>query len=173
MDLLDFGGEDMYFDTPVSPEVDALISGAAEQYGAPEAELSLLRAYFLQPEHFTVLVAMYRYFYYQHRFEDALRVADRILVISAGQLGMNCDWQKVNDVDLACGVQRSMGLLRFYLHALKGAGYLNLRLGQYEDALHRLQKVVDLDASDRIGAVALRDMAMQALRDKADEAVTA
>ena len=72
MDLLDFNGEAMYFDEPVTPRVEALLAQAAEHYGAgPEdtgAELCLLRAYFLEPEHLTVLVALYRYFYYRRQY---------------------------------------------------------------------------------------------------------
>ena len=68
MDLLDFTGEDMYFDHPPPAEVDELIAAAAEQYGTDAAEHSLMRAYFLAPEHLSVLVALYRFFYYRQRY---------------------------------------------------------------------------------------------------------
>jgi hypothetical protein len=47
--------------------------------------------------------------------------------------------------------------------ALKGAGYLQLRLGDYETALARLEKVSELDSNDRLGAKALIDVAREAL----------
>lgn len=163
MDLLDFTGEDLYFDKPLPAEVSALLQQASKTYGSHAAEQHLLRAYFLEPENFSVLVALYRYFYYQHRYGDAFIVAERTLLVAARQLDINPDWRALTDADLGYGVQRSMALMRFHLHALKGAGYLKLRLGHYQEALDRLQKVVDLDAADRIGAAPLRDLAAQAL----------
>ena len=41
---------------------------------------------------------------------------------------------------------------RFHLLALKGAGYLSLRLGRFEQGKAMLAKVVELDADDRLGA---------------------
>lgn len=163
MDLLDFTGEDLYFDQPLPGELEHLLQQAAENYGSPQAEHDLLAAYFQAPENFTVLVALYRYFYYQHRYEDALRVSERTLIVAANLLGINRDWRQIGDMDLAYGVRHSMALMRFYLYALKGAGYLQLRLGNYQEALERLQKVVDLDISDRIGTTSLRDLAQQKL----------
>jgi tetratricopeptide (TPR) repeat protein len=173
MDLLDFTGEELYFDQPLSAEVSTLLDQAAELYGDAEAEQKLLTAYFHDPENFTVLVALYRYFYYQHRYQDALRVADRTLVITASLLGINREWHRISDVDLGYGVQHSMALMRFYLYALKGAGYLCLRLGDYQQARDRLQKIVDLDTSDRIGATALLDLAVKALAESSKVSVAA
>lgn len=173
MDLLDFNGEDLYFDEPLADEVVVLLHQASESYGSPEAEHKLLQAYFREPENYTVLVALYRYYYYQHRYEDALMVADRTLGIAAARLGISRDWHQIGETDLAYGVQHSMALMRFYLHALKGAGYLNLRLGQYQEALERLQKVVELDVSDRIGAAALRDLALESLGGQIKTSVAA
>jgi tetratricopeptide (TPR) repeat protein len=173
MDLLDFTGEELYFDQPLSDGVEELLAAAAEGYGSEEAEQKLLTAYFLAPENFTVLVALYRYFYYQHRYGDALLVADRVLVITASLLGINSDWRRLTDMDLAYGVQHSMALTRFYLYALKGAGYLGLRLGDYQGARARLQKIVELDTSDRIGAKALLELAIEALGEHDKSTVAA
>jgi len=57
--------------------------------------------------------------------------------------------------------------VRFYLHALKGAGYLLLRLGQTKQGLVRLDKVAELDPKDRIGAAALADVVRQTLSSDA------
>jgi len=173
MDLLDFTGEELYFDQPMPTEVALLLEQAADLYGTAEAEQKLLSAYFLEPENFTVLVALYRYFYYQHRYDHALRVADRTLVITAALLGINRDWRNISDMDLGYGVQHSMALMRFYLYALKGAGYLCLRLADYPQAKARLQKIVDVDTSDRIGATALLDLAEKALAEQGKVCVAA
>ena len=45
------------------------------------------------PEHLTVLVSLYRYYFYQHRLEDVLVVADHAKRISARHLGIPNDWR--------------------------------------------------------------------------------
>jgi len=151
MDLLDFDGEPMYFDRPVSPQVDALLAGAAAGYGEPTAERDLLRAYFLEPEHLTVLVALYRFFYYQHRYAEALLVAERAIGVTANELGLDRDWRRLSAAGLAAAASRSMASTRFLLLALKGAGYLELRLGNPGGALARFEKLQAVDTSDRLG----------------------
>ncbi|MBK1720849.1 hypothetical protein [Thiocystis violacea] len=166
MDLLDFSGEDMYFDEPVSPEVESLLADAAHRYGEPGAELSLLHAYFLEPEHLTVLVALYRYFYYRHRYQEALITADRAIAISAERLRIPIDWRALTEADLGRSVQVSMSLTRFLLLALKGAGYLLMRLGRSAEALTRFEKLAEVDTSDRLGINELLAMARSAVAEE-------
>ncbi|NEX19531.1 hypothetical protein G3480_04250 [Thiorhodococcus mannitoliphagus] len=165
MDLLDFSGEDMYFDEPVSPEVEALLADAACRYGEPGAELSLLHAYFLEPQHLTVLVALYRYFYYQHRYQDSLITADRAIALSAERLGITALWSELTEEDLGRSVQVSMSLTRFLLLALKGAGYLLMRLSRPAEALERFEKLAEIDTSDRLGINELLTMARSAVAE--------
>jgi tetratricopeptide (TPR) repeat protein len=167
LDLLEFESEDLYFDEPLNAEVKKNLETAAEAYAYDEeyAEISLMRAYFLEPEHPMVLVALYRYYYYQHRLADALLVADRVLQVFAKRLELPENWRELNEDWIGGGVLISMTLLRFYMLALKGAGYIELRLGEYESAIARLKKVVELDANDRLGAQALLNIAHNALDD--------
>jgi tetratricopeptide (TPR) repeat protein len=160
MDLLDYTTDSLYYEEDLpTPETAELLRQAAEGYGAGEAEPALLRAYFLQPENLTVLVAVYRYFFYRHQLEDALRVADRLLRITAGRLGLDPDWRALSQAGLGPAVQTSIALTRFHLAGLKAAGYLQLRLGDFAEALARLRKVQELDSADRIGALALLRLA--------------
>lgn len=166
MDLLDFSGEEMYFDEPVGPEVEALIQRAAERYGEPEAERSLLRAYFLEPEHLTVLVALYRYFYYRHAYAEALLVADRAIGLTARRLGLMPEWRALTQQSLGSAVMQSMALTRFLLLALKGSGYLLMRLGDAAAALERFEKVAEMDSSDRLGVTELLSIARLKIAEK-------
>jgi tetratricopeptide (TPR) repeat protein len=171
MDLLDFNAEEMYFDEAVTPRVDALIVEAAEHYGAgpddPKAELCLLRAYFLEPEHLTVLVALYRYFYYRHQYREALVIANRAIVITASRLGLPTHWRDITEADLGRSVLVSMTLTRFLLMALKGAGYLLLRLDDPAAALARFEKIAEIDTSDRLGIKELTALARGAVAEAA------
>jgi tetratricopeptide (TPR) repeat protein len=166
MDLLEFEAGSLYFEEPINEEAQRCIEQAAASYATSQAESLLLRAYFLEPEHPLVLVALYRYFYYRHRLSDALLIADRVLRVFAARLGLPGDWRDLNEVRLASGVLVSMTALRFYMLALKGAGYLELRLGQLESALIRLKKVAELDARDRLGAQALIDVVEHELSER-------
>jgi tetratricopeptide (TPR) repeat protein len=160
MDLQDFEGQDMYFDLPMPEEVETLISEAAECYSTGGAEPKLLRAYVLAPRNLTLLVAMYRFYYYQHRWNDALYIADQAMLVSGEMLEMTTHWRLLTPAHLGTPAMRSMGLLRFYFLALKGAGYLCLRMEDREGAVERLQKVVELDPQDRLGANMLLNMAI-------------
>jgi tetratricopeptide (TPR) repeat protein len=168
VDFLDFEGQDLYFDAPLSTEVAELLEQAAECYPSEESESFLMRGYFIEPEHLTVLVALYRYFYYQHRYQDALLVSDRALKVSGRLLGFRMDWSELPLTELGSGVMVSMGLIRFYLLALKASGYLLLRLGDYEQASRRLDKLAELDSTDQFDSAFLRVMAQKGLRGEYD-----
>ena len=72
MDLLQFDQTTLYYVDPLPAGIEPLLLDAAACYGEAQAEALLLRAYFLAPEQLVVLVALYRYYFYQHRLDDAL-----------------------------------------------------------------------------------------------------
>ncbi|MBV5275419.1 MAG: hypothetical protein JZU52_17840 [Lamprocystis purpurea] len=171
MDLLDFSGEEMYFDEPVTPEVEALLLAVAQQYGDDAAEHSLMRAYFLEPEHLTVLVALYRYFFYRHRFREALTTADRAIAVAARRLELPSRWEQLTPAHLGGSVLVSMSMTRFLLLALKGSAYLLMRLGDPAAALQRFDKIAEIDTSDRLGVKDLRAMAQSSITEAAVERI--
>lgn len=151
MDLHDFSGGEMYFDEVLPEEVLALINSASDEYAEGNAEFPLLRAYYLASDSLTVLVSLYRFYYYQHRYQDALLCADKAMSIASKKLNMDIPWQSLNMDTLAYGLMNSMTLVRFYLMTLKGAGYLNLRLDNIDQGVQMLEKVLELDKEDRLG----------------------
>ena len=159
MDFLDFEGQDLYFDDPISDEVKGLLDNAAKIYPDEEAEHLLMRAYFFEPRHLMVLVALYRYFYYQHRYEDALIIADRSLEVSADKLDIRVNWWELKPEHLGSGVFISMGLTRFYLLGLKARAYLLLRLNDLDGAIDCLSKLEELDPNDQFGSAFLMKVA--------------
>lgn len=167
MDLMDFDQAALYFDDPIAPEVERLIAAAGAGYGSDEAENLLLRAYFRAPGQLVVLVALYRYYFYQHRLDDALVVADRTLAAVANRLNLPERWQQLHPEQLGYAAMRSIGLLRFYLTVLKAAGYINLRLGRAAEGEAMLEKLIEIDARDRLGGKALLDVYRHALQDAA------
>ncbi len=150
MDLLDFADDTLYFEEPLATEAAALLVQAANAYGEPSAELSLLRAHLLAPDSLTVLVGIYRYYFYQHRLEDALQVAELAMQLSGRRLGLPA-WERIDETRLAAAAS-SFGMLRFYLLALKAASVVLLRLGRIADSRQRLCKLAALDSRDQLGA---------------------
>lgn len=155
MDLLEFKEHSLYFDQPLPARVEALLNEAADGYASGSAELPLLRAHLLAPGNLTVLVALYRYFYYQQRLDEAIKVAEQARIAAGSSLGFPADWHSLDLRYLSNAVRQSMGMVRFCLLALKAEGFLLLRMGELEQGRARLQKVRELDDADRLGAGAL------------------
>lgn len=155
MDLHDFDTTSLYFDDEGTPEVEALLGEASEGYADGRAELPLLRAYFKAPDQLTVLVGLYRFFFYQHRLDDADDVAIRAMAVSGGRLGFPPNWESLDGTSLAHGTRQSMGLARFWLMSLKARAILALRRQQMEEAAAMLGKLRELDEMDRLGIAPL------------------
>lgn len=166
MDLLDFEAQPLYFDVPPPAEISDLIQEASERYGDPEAEALLLRAYFLAPRDYTVLVAVYRYYFYQRRLDDTRLVALRVLDQIAAEVGLPADWRQLDDAAVTTAAERSMTLTRFYLSTLKADGYLLMRMGRLEEAIERLEKLVDVDDVDRMGGRPLLELARKRIAEE-------
>jgi hypothetical protein len=148
---MDFEGQELYFDEPLNPQAAALIASASEAYGEGAAEAPLLEALALAPESLTVLVALYRFYYYQHRLGEALEAAGRALAITGQSLGLPKDWRDLREAHLGAAAA-SMTLLRFHLLCLKATAYLKLRTGEAEEGKALLRKLMELDANNRLGA---------------------
>jgi len=159
MDLMDFEGENLYFEESLPAEVEALIQKAGGLYGEGEAEPPLLEALKLAPESLNVLVAAYRFYYYQHRLEDALRLAGRALAITARRLDIPLDWQRLAAEHISQGGPSAMALMRFHLLSLKAEAYLLLRLGRKDEGRAILTKLLELDGNNRLGARQLLEVA--------------
>jgi len=166
MDLMDFDGQELYFDQPLDGRAEALVAAAAEGYGAGSAEGPLLQAQVLAPESLTVLVALYRFYYYQHRLPEALAVAERALDLTARDLALPRDWRLLTELHVARAALVAMGLLRFHLLCLKALAYLLLRLGRQDEGRAMLRKLLELDTGNRLGARQLLEVVDPERRDE-------
>jgi tetratricopeptide (TPR) repeat protein len=167
MDLMDFEGENLYFEENLPPEVDALIQRAGGLYGEGEAEKPLLEALKLAPASLTVLVAVYRFYYYQHRLAEAMETAGRALEITAARLRLPLDWKDLTPAHISQGGRAAIALLRFHLLSLKAIAYLLLRLGRQEEGRAILTKLLELDGNNRLGARQLLEVAENEAGDEA------
>lgn len=157
IDLLDTDGDDLYFLSPLADNIDRLLRDAADRYETGDAELPLLRAYALSNRHLTVLVGLYRYYYYQHRLEEAISIAEQAMEITGQRLSLDQHWTALNlqTFSQKASETQLISMARFYLMALKGWAYLKLRLSQIDEGVSALKKILELDPQDRVGAKAL------------------
>lgn len=161
MDLLDFEAQGLYFEQDDVAGVNELIALAAENYAHGEAELPLLKAYFLAPESLNVLVALNRFYYYQHRLEEALAATTKALAVIRQMLSFPNDWRELNASYLNNAPEISLTNIRLFLFTLKAIGFLNMRLGNLELSQEIFEKLVDLDSKDRIGAKSLLELVIR------------
>lgn len=154
MDLLDFKDCTLYFEAPLPAAAERLMQLAATSADGA-AESALLDAQALAPEHLTVLVGLYRFYFYRHRLDEALCVAERALALTGNELGLPPDWRELDEILLGRAATTSFGLLRFHLFTLKAICVVLLRLGRVDAAHARLEKLAALDRHDRFGAARL------------------
>lgn len=135
----------------LSPQVDALITQAGLLRDRPQEALLLLeRARATAPNHPVPLIALYRFYFYGHQLARARAAGIDALAIARTALGPNFGDEPPSDE-----AARHDAAVRFYLFTLKGLAYLNLRLGDLEDAHLMLDELRRLDPQDRVGGALL------------------
>jgi tetratricopeptide (TPR) repeat protein len=158
-----------------SPVEDALLADALLGGGLPpeaewhlwEAGLSyhlddvseqhLREAEALAPGHAAVLVGLYRFYFYKGRLDEALDVARQCLEKAARENNLAENWRDVKAGDALFGRYEEMAP-RFFLFTLKGYAYLQMRLGNLDEGFDVIQKLLELDPSDKIGAKVLLEV---------------
>jgi hypothetical protein len=131
----------------LSAPVVALLERAGTLRDQPEAALPLLDlARSLAPRHAAPLIALYRFHFYGHRLEQARAVGVDALAVARTALGPDFGDDAPGDE-----AARFDAAVRFYLFTLKGLAYLNLRLGEPDEARLLLAELRRLDPKDHVG----------------------
>jgi tetratricopeptide (TPR) repeat protein len=139
----------------LSPGVQWELNAAAAAYRDDDvAEAHLQRAFLLAPEHPAVHIGLYRFYFYKNRLSEALAVAERCLQKAARDNAIALDWRAVRP--LHADFSTYAALPRFYLFTLKACAYLHLRLGRIDTGEAMVDKLMELDAADRLGGSVLR-----------------
>lgn len=161
MDLLDFEAQGLYFEQADAAGVKEMIASAAENYATGAAELPLLKAYFLAPESLNVLVALNRFYYYQHRLDDALNATVKALAVIRSMIAFPEDWRDLQPSHVYDAPTNLLTQVRLYLFTLKAIGFLNMRLENLDVSQAIFEKLVGLDSKDRIGAKGLLELVIK------------
>lgn len=139
-------------------EAERLLHAAALSYDRDDVALQyLMEARGLAPTHPATLIGLYRFFFYKGRLVECLDVAETCLTRAAIDNSLPLDWREVSPQDASFGDFDAV-LPRFFMFTLKGYAYLNMRLGDYEASSEAIDKLLQLDPTDKIGATLLRDV---------------
>jgi len=139
------------------PEIEHHPRQAAQVYqDTAAAEHILLRVLAMDPHCLAVYFSLYKFYFYKHRLHDAEHIALRGLATAAMQGGFDSDWTRLHRHSAAW--QRVDGPQHFYLFTLKALAFIRLRLGQTAAARALLDKLLELDPADQVGASVIRDL---------------
>jgi hypothetical protein len=125
----------------------ALRSAALCWHREAEAEAHLNHAMELAGGHVAVLIALYRYRLYQHRFQEAREAAGHCLAAAARRAGLAPEFSDVTaaHADFA-GTDPDV---RFWLFTLQAYGYVSLCAGFAAEGRRALDRLVVLDTNDQ------------------------
>ncbi|MDJ0447667.1 hypothetical protein [Methylocystis sp. JR02] len=136
-------------------EVERLLHAAALSYDQDDvAHKYLMEARALAPTHPATLIGLYRFYFYKGRLRECLGVAESCLTRAAIDNSLPLDWQQVTAQDAAFGDYDAIAP-RFFMFSLKGYAYLSMRLGDFEESAAAIDKLLELDPADKIGAKVL------------------
>jgi tetratricopeptide (TPR) repeat protein len=140
------------------PEAERHLKLAGLSYHLGDvAETHLREAQALAPDHAAILIGLYRFYFYKGRLNDTLNIARLCLKKAAQDNNLPDDWRDVKASDAVFGSYDDM-LPRFFLFTLKGYAYLQMRLGNIEEGLAAVLKLMEIDPTDKIGAKVLFDV---------------
>jgi tetratricopeptide (TPR) repeat protein len=140
------------------PEAESHLRAASLSYDQDEVALKhLMEARLLAPMHPATLIGLYRFYFYKGRLDEALSVARTCLTRAAIDNTLPLDWRLTTPQDAAFGDFDSPGP-RFFMFSLKGYAYLSMRLGDLDESAAAIDKLLELDPADKVGAGVLRDV---------------
>jgi tetratricopeptide (TPR) repeat protein len=132
-----------------------------------KAEMHLVLAKAIAPNHPVVQVGEYRYYFYKNRLEAALKVAEACLMTVSTELAIPNDWHDVMPEHASFSDDEPAH--RFYLFVLKAYAYLLLRLGRIAEGTLVADKLLELDPENKIGGQLLLDVVSRMGMDDYDD----
>lgn len=143
-----------------APEgIAELLIDAMQSYADTDsAEAKLLEARKKAPGSLAVYFSLYKFYFYKKRLEDAENTARAALDEAASQGGFSADWNALD----ASSTDWSADAAHFYLFSLKALAFIRLRRGDVAECARMLDKLKELDYSDRVGASVIREIAQGA-----------
>jgi tetratricopeptide (TPR) repeat protein len=137
------------------PQAEEHLRLAGQNYHSDDVALAHLQAAWdLAPGHAAVYIGKYRFYFYKNRLPEALAVGTECLAKAAVDNGMSPDWRDAKPTDADFSSFEAI-LPRFFLFTLKGYAYLQMRLGALDEGRAAIEKLLELDPTDKVGAKVL------------------
>lgn len=155
--------------SPNLPEaVNQLLQAAvtASHADKPLAEKLFKQAQQLDSSCLQTYFALYKFYFYQGRLQEAEREVIAGLEEAARQGGFPCDYHRLARESDKWDMYVSEIPL-FYLYTLKALAFIKLRLDRQAEAQVILSLMKDLDPEDRCGASVIKSLADALLEDAA------
>jgi len=143
------------FGGPTPEEIDRRLRDAAAD--PQRAEALLLEALELDSECLPVYFALYKFYFYRSRLDEAEHITVAALATAARQGRFPADWRTLSTDSAAWSP--ADGPIRFFLFSLKALAFIKLRRGAKEEAQAILAKLHEIDPADQVGATVIRDIA--------------
>jgi tetratricopeptide (TPR) repeat protein len=151
------GNDGVHFGFDLKPEVDAHLQRAASLVASREQSLQALKdAEKAAPDQLEVLVALFKFYFYQGETETAEKLVFRALKAASEQGQFSQDWTCLTPQSTDWEDPRAPG--RIYLYSLKALAFIRLRQDRIGEAEAILSTLAQLDPSDQVGADVIRDM---------------
>jgi hypothetical protein len=144
-----YGGE-------TTEDIAELLEDAMSRYTETDkAEAKLVEALRRSPKSLPVHFSLYKFYFYKKRLVDADKVVQNSLLEAAHQGGFDPDWKSLN----SSSTDWSNTPAHFYLFSLKALAFIRLRQGDETGCLAVLNKLLELDQGDKVGASVISDIA--------------
>ncbi len=155
--LSHFVRHEVQFGFGLKPEVDAHLQRAAAQVATRATSLEeLTAARRCAPDQLEVLVALYKFHFYQGDTELAKDLVFQTLIKASKQGGFAFNWGELGPDSAAWEDPRSPA--RIYLYSLKALAFIRLREDDPVEAAELLATLKRLDPQDVVGADVIRDL---------------
>jgi hypothetical protein len=155
--LIRFPVSDVHFGFDIDPAANAQLQRAASLISSRESSSQALRqAEQIAPDQIEVLIARYKFHFYQGETEVAEKLVLKALKLAAKQGGFNQDWSQLRPQSADWTDPRAPG--RMYLYSLKALAFIRLRQNNRHEAESILESLGRLDPQDQVGADVIRDL---------------
>lgn len=162
-----FTGQDMVqFGFGLPQEVNAQLQQAASSIAyRPDTLKALCVANTLAPKQLEVLVALYKFHFYEGELAKAEEFVFQALIKAAQEGGFKYDLDSLSEESADWDEVR--GPARTFLYSLKALAFIRLRQSDTENAEIILNNLQRLDPQDQVGADVIRDL-LYALKETVD-----
>ena len=158
MSVVAFHEDRVMFGVNIPSHINAYLQKAVAAYDDSDTAESLLwQAQKLDPDQLEVYVALYKFYFYKNRIEEAEAVVLQALKQSAELGGFDADWNIL--APSSTNWYSIENPQRLYLYALKALSFIRLRQSDVEGAESILTKLRELDPTDQVGGSVLQELA--------------